>query len=123
MGHVKIILGILIGLFVAIIAVQNNEAMSRKVQLRVNPVIMEERKSGEISLYQLVLVSFVVGVLGTGLHGMVERFRLKRRIRSLTRELQDKDKELSSLRNLPLTYDPVGSINCEGAGPKQGEGA
>lgn len=121
MGHVKIIIGILIGLFVVIVAVQNNEAMSQKVQLRLNPVVAAEMRSGDISLYQLVLVSFLVGVLGTGLHGMVERFRLKRRIKTLTRELQDKDKELSSLRNLPLTYDPVGPPTYDTAGPKQGE--
>jgi uncharacterized integral membrane protein len=122
MGHVKVILGILIGLFIVIVAVQNNDTMSKKVQLRVNPVVMEEKRTGDVSLYQLVLVSFLVGVLGTGLHGIVERFRLRRRIKTLTRELQDKDKELSSLRNLPLTYDPVGSMSYESAGPKQGEG-
>jgi len=122
MGHVKIIVGILIALFIVIVVVQNNEMMSRKVQLRINPVFTEEKKSGDISLYQLVLVSFLVGVLGTGLHGIVERFRLKRRIKSLTRELQDKDKELSSLRNLPLTYDPVGSPTSYDGAPKQGEG-
>ncbi len=113
MGHLKIILGILIGLLVIIVAVQNNDTLNKTVQLRMNPVFTEEMKSGEISLYQLVLVSFLVGVLGTGLHGMIERFRLKKKIKILTRELQDKDKELSSLRNLPLTYDSVG--------PKQGD--
>ncbi len=105
MGHIKIIVGILIGLFVVILAVQNDEAMSKKVQLRINPVITEEKKSGDISIYSLVLISFLAGVLGTGVHGMAERYRLKKRIRKLSRDLQDKDKELSSLRNLPLTYD------------------
>lgn len=107
MSHLKIIVGILIGLFVLIVAVQNNDTLNRTVSLRMNPVIATEMRSGEVSLYQLILVSFLVGVLGTGIHGMIERFRLKRQIRNLTRELQDKDKELSSLRNLPLTYDSV----------------
>lgn len=114
MSHLKMILGILIGLFVIIVTIQNNDTLSKTVQLRINPVFVEEMKSGEVSLYQLVLISFLVGVLGTGLHGMFERFRLKKRIRDLTRELQDKDKELNSLRNLPLTYDNVGL--------KQGDG-
>lgn len=107
MSHLKIIVGILIGLFVLIVAVQNNDTLNRTVSLRMNPVIAAEMRSGEVSLYQLILVSFLVGVMGTGIHGMIERFRLKRQIRNLTRELQDKDKELSSLRNLPLTYDSV----------------
>jgi hypothetical protein len=114
MGHVKIILGILIGLFVIIVVVQNIDSLNRKVELRINPVVVEEMKSSEVTLYQIVLISFLAGVLGMGLHGIIERFRLKKRIKILTRELQDKDKELSSLRNLPLTY--------ESAGPRQGEG-
>lgn len=114
MGHIKVILGILIALFVIVLAVQNNEAMNQRIQLRVNPVIAQERKSGDITIYQLVLVSFLLGVLGTGTHGMIERFRLKKRIKRLTRELQDKDKELSSLRNLPLTYESVGQVQSQG---------
>jgi hypothetical protein len=115
MGHVKIVLGILIGVFVIIVVVQNIDSLNRKVELRVNPVFVEEVKSGEVTLYQMVLISFLAGVLGTGLHGIIERYRLKKKIKILTRELQDKDTELSSLRNLPLTYDSVG--------PKQGDGA
>jgi uncharacterized integral membrane protein len=113
MSHLKIILGILIGLLVIVLAIQNNDTLNQTVQLRFNPVFTQEMRSGAVSLYQIVLVSFLAGVLGTGLHGMIERFRLKKRIRSLTRELQEKDQELNSLRNLPLTYDSVGA--------KQGE--
>jgi sensor histidine kinase regulating citrate/malate metabolism len=114
MGHVKIVLGILIGLFVIIVVVQNIDSLNSKVELRVSPVIVEEMKWSEVTVYQMVLISFLAGVLGTGLHGIIERFRLKKQIKILTRELQDKDKELSSLRNLPLTYDSVA--------PTQGEG-
>ena len=115
MGHVKIILGILIGLFVIIVVVQNIDSLNSKVELRVDPVIVEEMKWSEVTVYQMVLIAFLAGVLGTGLHGIIERYRLKKQIKVLTRELQDKDKELSSLRNLPLTYDSVA--------PRQGEGA
>lgn len=114
MGHVKIVLGILIGLFVIIVVVQNLDSLNSKVELRVDPVIVEEMKWSEVTVYQMVLIAFLAGVLGTGLHGIIERYRLKKQIKVLTRELQDKDKELSSLRNLPLTYDSVA--------PRQGEG-
>ena len=114
MGHVKIVLGILIGLFVIIVVVQNIDSLNSKVELRVDPVIVEEMKWSEVTVYQMVLIAFLAGVLGTGLHGIIERYRLKKQIKVLTRELQDKDKELSSLRNLPLTYDSVA--------PRQGEG-
>ncbi|RJR48422.1 MAG: LapA family protein [Desulfobacteraceae bacterium] len=114
MGHVKIVIGILIGVFVLILVVQNIDSLNTKVELKINPVVTEEIKASEVTVYQMVLIAFLAGVLGTGLHGIIERFRLKKQIKILTRELQDKDKELSSLRNLPLTYDSVA--------PRQGEG-
>jgi hypothetical protein len=116
MTHLKAILLILIGLVIIILAIQNNETMSGTVQLRVNPFVFAERRSGDISLYQVVLVTFLLGVLSTGIFGMVERFRLKRKIKMLSRELQDKDKELNSLRNLPLTYESVSPEQGAGAG-------
>ncbi|PKN64035.1 MAG: hypothetical protein CVU57_16665 [Deltaproteobacteria bacterium HGW-Deltaproteobacteria-15] len=114
MGHVKIVLGILIGLFVIIVVVQNIDSLNSKVELRMDPVIVEEMKWSEVTVYQMVLIAFLAGVLGTGLHGIIERYRLKKKIKVLTRELQDKDKELSSLRNLPLTYDSVAQRQGEG---------
>jgi hypothetical protein len=116
MTHLKAILLILVGLAIIILAVQNNDTMSGTIQLRMNPVVSAEWRSGNISLYQLVLVIFLLGVLSTGIYAMVEHVRLKRKIRMLTRELQDKDKELNSLRNLPLTYESVGPGQGTGAG-------
>lgn len=116
MAHLKAILLILVGLVIIILAIQNNETMSGTVQLRVNPVLFAERRSGAISLYQLVLVTFLLGVLSTGIYAMIEHFRLKRRIKMLHRQLQEKDKELNSLRNLPLTYESVTPEQGVGAG-------
>jgi ATP adenylyltransferase len=48
-------------------------------------------------------------VLITGLCGIVERFHLKRQIKTLISVSKEKDKELNSLRNLPITSDNVGS--------------
>ncbi len=114
MTHLKLILVILLGVIIVILAIQNNEAMSKTVQFRMNPVFFAEKRSGDVSLYQVVLVSFLLGVVATGVYGMVERFRMKRQIKTILRELQDKEKELSSLRNLPLTYEH------ESAGETQG---
>jgi uncharacterized integral membrane protein len=116
MTHVKWILGILILLVIIILAIQNYETMSRTVQLRANPVLFAERRSGDISLYVLVLVSFFLGVLVMGICALVDHFRLKRKMKMLNRELQEKDKELNSLRNLPLTYESVSPDQGAGAG-------
>jgi uncharacterized membrane protein YciS (DUF1049 family) len=116
MAHLKSILLILVGLIIVILAVQNNETMSKTFQLRADPLVFAEIRSGDISLYQLVLVAFLLGVLSTGIYAMVEHFRLKRRIKMLHRQLQEKDKELNSLRNLPLTYENVTPEQGPGAG-------
>lgn len=115
MTHLKTIVLILVGLIIIVLAIQNNETMSGTIQLRANPVFAAEMRSGDVSLYQLVLVTFLLGVLSTGIYAILERFRLKKTIKVLHRELQEKDKELNSLRNLPLTY--------ESATPGQGAGA
>lgn len=114
MKHVKAILVILIALVVVILAVQNNEAMSKTVQFRINPVFFEEMRTPPVSLYQVIIITFLVGVLCMGLYGMIERLRLKKQIKAVTRELKDKDKELNSLRNLPITTEEVGTGQMNG---------
>jgi ATP adenylyltransferase len=54
-----------------------------------------------------VTIAFLFGVLVTGFYGIIERFRLKREIKTLVSTSQEKDKELNSLRNLPITSDDV----------------
>ena len=109
MAHLKLILVIILSLLVIILAVQNDPTMSTKVQFRLNSIIFEEMASPEVSLYQVTIISFLLGVIVAGIYGMLERFRLKKRLKMLTRELEDKDKELNSLRNLPITTDDVNS--------------
>ena len=107
MTHLKVILVIIVGLAVIVLAVQNHQAMTESVQFRVNPVFFHEMKSGDVSIYQITIIAFLLGVIGMGVYGIVERFRLRRKIKMLMKELEEKDKELSSLRNLPITYEGV----------------
>jgi len=107
MTHLKAIVFILIGLAVIILVVQNNAALSTTVQFRMNPYFFEERMTSEITIYEVVIVTYLLGVLSIGLYGMSERFRLKKRIKVLTRTLEEREKEVNNLRNLPITSDPV----------------
>jgi hypothetical protein len=66
-------------------------------------------RSSETSLYLIVTSAFLFGVIIAGLYGMIERFKLKRQIKTLINDSRDKDKELNSLRNLPITSGDVGS--------------
>lgn len=106
MKHVKLMVAILIMLLVVIIIVQNHKAMSTMVEFKVNLLFINYQSSA-VSLYLIVTVAFVLGVLITGLYGIIERFRLKRDIKALIAVSREKDKELNSLRNLPITSDEV----------------
>jgi len=105
MKHLKIILLILLGVVVIVIIVQNHEAMSTTVKFRLNTMFFGEKATPDVSVYEVVLLSFLLGVIVTGIYGMVERYHLKRSIKMLAKELEDKDRELNSLRNLPITGD------------------
>ncbi|MFH1350738.1 MAG: LapA family protein [Pseudomonadota bacterium] len=108
MKHLRFILAILLMLVIVILIVENHEAMSTTVVFKIN-LFSLIYQSSSISLYYIVTIAFLFGILISGLYGILERFRLKRRIRVIGRELQDKDQELNSLRNLPITSGDMGS--------------
>jgi ATP adenylyltransferase len=106
MKQLKAILVILFLLLVVIVAVQNHEALSTTVKFRVDLVFMDYQ-TGEMSLYFVSVITFLVGVFFAGLIGIAERFRLNRQTKNLVKEIKEKDKELNSLRNLPVTAEDV----------------
>lgn len=108
MKHLKFMLTILMMLVVVILVIQNSEAMSTKMVFKIN-LFSIHLQSSEISLYYIFPIVFLFGVLIMGLYGIVERFRLKKQIRVLVSSSREKDKELNSLRNLPITSDDVSS--------------
>jgi ATP adenylyltransferase len=54
-------------------------------------------------VFLIAVITFLVGVLVTWLYGISERLNFKRQIRVLKRDVAEKEKELNSLRNLPVT--------------------
>ena len=104
MRYIRFIIAILVMLFVLILIVENHTALSTKVIFRFH-IFTYNAQTPEISLYFIVAISFLFGVLITGLYGMVERFRLKRQLRQMNKQLKEKEKELNSLRNLPVTSE------------------
>ena len=106
MNQLRFILGILITLVVVVLLVQNHESMSTEVIFKADFLIFQIASS-KTNLYFIVTVVFLFGVLISGLYGIIERFRLKKQIKLLERASMEKDKELNSLRNLPITSDDV----------------
>jgi uncharacterized integral membrane protein len=104
MSYVRAIFLILVGLFVVVLAVQNHEAMLTKVTFKLN-LLFVDYESAPMSLYLVSVITFLAGVFFCGIFGVVERFRLSKQVKVLRRESAEKDKELSSLRNLPVTSE------------------
>ncbi|MBW2016810.1 MAG: LapA family protein [Deltaproteobacteria bacterium] len=109
MRQVKLILLIFATVVVIILIVQNMAAISGTVQFRVNPLISHEIRTPPIAIGLVTLIAFFLGLVVAGVCGIMERFRLKKRIKQYEKELQIKNQELNSLRNLPITSDDVNS--------------
>ena len=108
MKHVKFILAIVIMLVVVVLVVQNHQAFSTDLTFRVDLPWLHGELT-DFSVYYVVIIAFLFGILIAGFYGIVERFRLKKEIRVLQKASREKDAELSSLRNLPITSDEVPS--------------
>lgn len=106
MKHFRFIIAILLIVLVLMIIIQNHMAMSTSVVFRLN-LLFTEFTSTPLSLYVVVPLTFFFGVLITWFYGMIEHYRLRRDIKALEKKLREKDKELNSLRNLPITSDDV----------------
>ena len=106
MNHLRVIVAILFILLVIIVIVQNYQAFSSTVTFRINLMFLNW-ESSPMSLYFVAVITFLIGVLSAGVYGITERFRLKRQIKNLTRDAREKDRELNSLRNLPVTGEEM----------------
>ena len=106
MKHLRAIIVILLILFVIIVVVENSKAFSNTVIFRIN-LLFFNWESSAMSMYFVAVITFLAGVLVAGIYGITERFRLKKRIKTLTKEAKEKDKELNSLRNLPVTTEEI----------------
>lgn len=106
MKHLRWIFILLVLLVVVIIVVQNYGALATKVSFRADFMFWEGESPG-IPLSLVAIITFFIGVIFSGSYGMAERFRLKKQIRSLLSEAKEKDKELNSLRNLPVTTENI----------------
>ena len=102
MKHLKVIVVILFLLVIVVLAVQNYAALSTPISFKAHLLFFEHETTG-IPVFLIAIFTFLVGVVAVWVYGIGERLGMKREIRSLTKEVRDKEKELNSLRNLPVT--------------------
>ena len=113
MKHVKALLVILLVVLVVIVAVENIPILNTPVVFRIDLGFGVKKQTPEIPLASVAVITFLVGVISMGLYGITERFRLKRQIKMLLGEAKEREKQLDSLRNLPVKAEVVSPKNFD----------
>lgn len=99
MKLLKNIFTALIFLLAITFSLKNNENVSLYYYFQIGPV--------DLPLYLLVFISVFLGMLIGGVDSLVQRTKSSLAIRRLRKELESKERELTSLRNLPITEPDV----------------
>ncbi|RJX28254.1 MAG: DUF1049 domain-containing protein [Desulfarculus sp.] len=106
MGYIKIIvISALVALAITFM-IQNIGPLSHPLSLRLNLFFLHWQ-STPYATYLVILLAFFIGLLAASLVGIFERWRLRSQTWSQKKEIEKLHRELSSLRNLPVTGDAV----------------
>jgi len=108
MKHVKAIIVILFLLVVVVVAVQNYQALTTPISFKVNLLFFKGETSG-LPIFLIAIITFLIGVLCIWVYGISERLDFRRQIKKLMKDVKDKEQELNSLRNLPVTSEGISS--------------
>ena len=106
MSYLKAIVISLVVALAIIFMVQNIDPLSHPLSIRLN-LFFIQFETTPYATYMVILLAFFVGLLAASLLGLMERFRLRKAIRQQRKEVERLNKELSSLRNLPLNDEPI----------------
>jgi putative membrane protein len=106
MKHLKAIISIILMLLAVILIVENIAQLSQKLFLRVD-LYFWEWETEPMAFYFVIIIAFLLGVLIASFYGIFERFKLKKEIKTISRQKRESDKELNSLRNLPIVEDKI----------------
>ncbi len=115
MKHIKAIISILVMLLIVILIVENLGELSKTLTLKVD-LLFWDCKTPPMQFYLVIIIVFLLGILIAGFYGIVERFKLKKEIRIISKANREKDKELNSFRNLPIVESKI-----EDKGPAGGD--
>lgn len=102
MRFVKVLVLVLVFFISMMFFVQNNAVLSQAVTLKLDLFFDTAWSSIELPFYFMVLCAFLLGALATMLMLMVSRMRAGAALRRANKRIRVLEKELNSLRNLPL---------------------
>lgn len=102
MRFVKVLVLVLVFFISMMFFVQNNAVLSQTVTLKLDLFFDTAWSSIELPFYFMVLCAFLLGALLTMLLLMISRMRAGAALRRANKRIRVLEKELNSLRNLPL---------------------
>lgn len=106
MGYIKVIVISAVVALSIIFMIQNITPLSHPLGIRLN-LLFVNWESTPYPTYLVILLAFFVGLLAASLVGINERWRLRRQVKVQVKKTEELRKELSSLRNLPVTGEPM----------------
>jgi putative membrane protein len=111
MKYVKNILLLIVVVLLVVFVLQNGKQLTEPVHFRLG-LYLKAISTGPAPLYSVLLLAFFLGLLIGAVLGWIHRLRRRAEVRRLNRLLMEKDRELNSLRNLPVLE---GEAEAEGA--------
>jgi len=106
MKHVKAIIVVLFLLIVVIVAVQNYQALTTSIIFKVD-LLFFKAETPNLPVFMIAIIAFLIGVAAIWVYGISERLDFRRQIKMLMKDVKDKEQELNSLRNLPVTSEAM----------------
>ena len=122
MGYIKVIVLSAVVALSIIFMIQNITPLSHPLGIRLN-LFFVNWESTPYPTYLVILLAFFVGLLAASLVGINERWRLRRQVKAQVKKTEELRKELNSLRNLPVTGEPMvaGTADLSGDAFSAGE--
>jgi uncharacterized integral membrane protein len=106
MRIIKSVASLLLVAVLLIFVMQNSAALVAPVTLQMD-LWVRDFSPGPIPVYGVLLFSFAGGLLLGGFWALGQRIRVRRQLREMQRLVTEKEKELTSLRNLPMLEDKL----------------
>lgn len=112
MRYIKVLLLTLFFFVSMIFFIQNNEALSTLLVMRLD-LFGLELVSRELPFYLIVLISFVIGSIFSLSYFLCEKIRMTKELKAARVKLQALEQEVNSLRNLPLESETYPAVSRE----------
>jgi uncharacterized integral membrane protein len=106
MRYIKVLVSVLIFFITMMFFVQNNEVLQQTVTLKLDFFLNPAWSSIPLPFYFMILAAFLLGALCTLFVLVYDRLRLANNLRKANKRVRTLEKEVNSLRTLPLKEAP-----------------